>query len=100
MDLREVIAKVKTAAEGAHSSFHAGRRKDAEKYLFEITNVIVKCYSVPAMPAGDVTESATNEKQTGPQKETPAAPGGPAAQAGAVLPAAAAQQKALDQAGP
>jgi len=90
MDLREVIEKVKIAAESAHSSFHAGRRDDAERYLYKVGNLVVGCLPVPATPAGDVTESATSEKPAEEHAEKPAeVPGAPAqpAEVGPVLPA-------------
>ena len=72
MDLREVVAKVKTAAEGAHSSFHAGRLDGAEKYLGEIRLNLEAYFDVPASPASDVTESATTEKDVEVPQEKPA----------------------------
>jgi len=72
MDLREVIEKVKIAADSAHSSFHAGRRDDAERYLYKVGNLVVGCLPMPATPAGDVTESATSEKPAEEHAEKPA----------------------------
>jgi len=100
MELKEVIAKAKNIAESAHSSFHAGRLDDAENYLMVEMQTIARYFDAKTKPAGDVTESATSETETEQPAETPAKAAGPAAQAGAVLPAAAAQKKALDQAGP
>lgn len=81
MDLKDVIAKVKNAAESAHSSFHAGRRDDATNYLADIRAVIEAFCEQPETKAGDVTESATTEKPDEVPKEKLAeAPG-------AVLPA-------------
>lgn len=100
MDLREAVERVKTASEGANSSFHAGRKGEAERYLYEIEKLVVEYLRMPATPAGDVTESATSEKPEASQKETPAQAEGARAQPGAVLPGSAAQRAALDQAGP
>lgn len=100
MDLKDVVEKVKYDAEEAYSAFHAGHQVVAKRFLNEITVLIKKYFDEMGMPESDVTESATSEKPAATSQETPAAPGGPAAQAGAVLPAADAQKKALDQAGP
>ncbi len=90
MDLREVIAKVKITADGAHSSFHAGRRDDAEKYLMVEMRTIARYFDGKTTPAGDINESATSEKpaevQTEKQAEVPGAQVRPA-EVGPVLPA-------------
>jgi len=99
MDLKEAIERVKTAAESAHSSFHAGRHEDAENYLFEVEKVVVEYLRMTATPAGDVTETATSETETEQSEETPEKAAGDRVQPGAVLPDVAGQQKALDQAG-
>ncbi len=79
MDLREVIEKVKYSAESAHSSFHAGRREDAENHLFAVEKLVVEYLRMPASPAGDVTESAISEKPDEvPLASAPEVPGAPA----------------------
>lgn len=81
MDLREAIERVKIEAESAYSSFHAGRRDDAEKYLGIVHADIHEWFGVAATPAGDVNETATSEKPAEEAAEKPAEV------PGAVLPA-------------
>lgn len=100
MDLKDTVTQVELDATEALSAYNAGHHEKAEEYLCSIENTVGQHIRENIKKANDVTESATSETLAETSKETPAQPPGPAAQAGAVLPAADAQKKALDQAGP
>lgn len=100
MDLKDVVESVYSDAGEAHKAFHAGHRDTAEEYLAVIEGEIGKYITEHKVTAGDVTESATSETETEQAGETPAAAAGAAVQPGAIHPDVAAQQKALDKAGP
>lgn len=90
MDLKEVIERVKTTAEAAYSSFHAGRKEDSEKYLNQLEKLVVEYLRKPATPAGDVTKTDANVKtgESSTEKPAPASPAAAAAAPGAQAPAA------------
>lgn len=100
MDLKDVIAKVNKQAMEAHNAFHAGHHDVAELHLGRIWWLIEDGLPGHGTKKSDVTESATSEKMDAELKELPHPAVGPEAQPAAGDPAAAAQQKALDQAGP
>ncbi len=100
MDLKDVIVTVRERAMEATNAFHAGHHDVAEQYLLEQLLEIQKYFNEKPTPAGDVTESTSSSPDAGPPEEKPAAVPGASAQPAVGDPAAAAQQKALDQAGP
>lgn len=82
MDLKDVVEKVKYAADEAHSAFHAGHQVVAKRYLNEASETIRKYFDEFGMPAGDVTETAASEQpaqdQPGPEGGAPESPAEPA----------------------
>lgn len=90
MDLKEIVEQVENSAKEARSAYHAGHRDVAEEWLGKIGIQIAGYITDKAMPAGDVTESATSEKETEAQTEKPAeVPGAPAQPAPGAAAAAA-----------
>lgn len=100
MDLHDVLGTVELAYGEAKRAFHAGHHDDSEKLLMEVMLALGKYFDERTTPAGDVTESATSEKPAEEKTETPAEAPGAVLPASQFDPAASAQQKALDQAGP
>ena len=92
MDLKDVIGEVKRDLEEADRAFHAGHHDTAKKFLNGVRLVIKANIELVDTTAGDVTESATNEKEKGKVAETKAEEPRPAAQPAAVDPAEAAQE--------
>ena len=100
MDLKDVIAKVEVATAEAGLAYNAGHPDVAGNYLCEIAKVINEYFGVPATPLEDVTKSATSEKPEEPSKEKPEQAAGAQVPKKGVVPFAASQKSALDQAGP
>lgn len=77
MDLKDVIAKVNEQAMEAHNAYHAGHAEKIGVYFARIKDVINKAFSEYGELLGDVTESATSEKQAENLEETQAKVSGP-----------------------
>ena len=91
MDLKDVIASGKLAAEEAELALNAGHEDRAIKQILSQLKYTEKYFDEHPMPAGDVNESATSEKPTEARTETPAEVPGSPAQPAAVDPAGAAR---------
>ncbi len=72
MDLKDVVSEVYASAAEAHAAFHAGHHDNARKQLTAIRVGIVEYEKSWPSPAGDVTESTTNETPADVRKDTPA----------------------------
>jgi len=100
MDLKDVVAIAAHTATEAGLAFHAGHHDESEKLLMELMVGLGKYFDEKTTPAGDVTESATSEEPADELKEWPGEVPGAVLPATQFAPAADAQKKALDQAGP
>ena len=100
MDLKNVVATVRDRAEEADRAFHAGHSENSHVFLLKIVDTIDKYFKEMKTEVGDVTKSATSEKPEETSKEKPEQAAGAQVPKKGVVPFAASQKSALDQAGP
>lgn len=100
MDLKDVVNSVREEADEAHKAFHAGHPEKTLK-RFKVIMESIRAYFNQMSPA-EVAElsEATSEPASEKIEDVQAEVSAPGVQPAVIDPDAAAQRKAIDQAGP